>query len=138
MRRGIITCASVISLICGFAVLVTGFQNSGLNPPSLRLGRDFYVTATHTPIGSTVAFYNTRWGPYTGSIVDVAAPGKRPRTVSKAFGPLAGVCYRHFTFPDGRVMWSFLVSAWYALVFSAILPLIQVIRLFRAKGIKGS
>jgi hypothetical protein len=70
-----------------------------------------------------VWFYSDQW-PYRGSIIQVDG---QPPLLRQAGFDFSGIYYRIFRFPADST-WSLVVSLWYPIVLSAILPALWIYR----------
>jgi hypothetical protein len=82
-------------------ILLLGFGANYLHPRQhyLSLGRDFHMSMS----GWGVSFYSdASYGPYGGSIMGFSDNPNSPQVS----GFNLPVYYRHFRWPNGRVMWT--------------------------------
>jgi hypothetical protein len=80
-------------------------------------------------------FSDASYGPYTGSIISISAPGKAASVRSEGFDGI-GVYYRCFRWPGGTSLWTLSVSLIYFLALSAVPPVIWIAR--RARRVDPS
>lgn len=129
MSRAFNTTALISALLLAVAValIVSSFRKSS-HEPLVSLSPTFHVTATD----ARLAFFNTRRGPYRGSVLflDFIDAGVQ----IAAFGNSMGIYYRHIRWPTGEVIWSLMVSLWYPTVLLSVLPAIWVLRHIRIRS----
>jgi len=83
-----------------------------------------------------VFFNDAGCGPYTGSIIEILGPqGQRGANSPNitGFGDTAGIYYRYIIWPDGRKLWTLLISLRYPLILALPMPLIWLVRNYRRR-----
>ncbi|MEX0776470.1 MAG: hypothetical protein WD042_12270 [Phycisphaeraceae bacterium] len=93
--------------------------------PHLSFGQGFHVgVCNFRDWDFRLAFFSdAQYGPYRGSIIDLTGT-----VAMHGFGDRYGVYYRHVQWPAGATFWTLLVSIWYPIIATAILPSIWLLR----------
>ena len=114
MKRPYHRLVLVSAIVCGLT-LVAFFVSHHLDPRrhGIAVTSRFHVGF----FDGGVWFYSDQW-PYRGSIIQVNG---QPPLLRQAGFDLSGIYYRFLRFPADST-WSLMVSFWYPVLLSAILP----------------
>ena len=137
MPRRFFSVASFASAVLAGGTLVLWLATFVTNPwdHHVSLTNRIHIGVWGGPGGDTlgrlVIFNDAEYGPYRGSIIQLG-DGKGnlyPRFDRElVWGDSFGVYYRYFRWPDGRTLWTLMVSLWYPLLLFAVLPVVWVFR----------
>lgn len=101
----------------------------------ISFSRGFHVSVWRGPAGDTlgrlVVFNNAEYGPYSGSTIQIVDEkgNASPRLDRKIeWGDTCGFYYRYFRWPDGKTLWTLMLSLWYPLLAFCILPAFWLLR----------
>ena len=103
---------SVILLGVGVSLWVAAL-NSNQWDHRLSLGNSFHIgVCAHGLDGRLAFFSDSEYGPYQGSIIQIA--GIPPLEREIRFGDRLGIYYRYLRFADeGPILWTLMISLWY-------------------------
>jgi hypothetical protein len=93
----------------------------------LSLGDEFHLGVWGRGINTYfVVFSDAEYGPYRGSIISLNGDPPFDRVVK--IGPSWGIYFRYFQDADGA-LWTLMVSLWYPIAISAVLPVVHMLSL---------
>lgn len=117
MISTVLSCFSLLLLLIGYTI--------SPDEKYISLSANFHVSILNDGLDSRIVCFNdANAGPYRGSLVGFAGDDY-PHTT--AFGSSAGIYYRHFEWPD-TTLWTLMISLWYPIAVSALLPTRYLIR----------
>ena len=119
--------AAATSLGCLIVLLAMAIASVAIDPEGiwLTVTDGFHMQLTRRDLNVRMVFFNdAEDGPYRGSMMSVVGAEGDMYSLFEdeaSFGDTAGIYYRYFRGADGT-LWTLMISLWYPVALSAVLP----------------
>lgn len=129
---GITSCASAALLLISVTLFIAGHWLTAHHyHPSIN--DHFHIgVLSGRGEGMLVFFSDADYGPYRGSIIDLN------NSVTGTYGDGPGYYYRSFSKAGTPLLWTLMVSLWYAIIPASILPTIYSLLWLRRRHTSSS
>ena len=137
MTNRLLNLAAILSTIFLVVLIVAWFVAGEVQPTEkhLSLSSGCYLSIDAWGPSRTDArleiFNDAQYGPYRGSIIEIAGPNYPSRISKITFGDTAGIYYRYFRWPDDRKLWTLSLSLIYPALVALAAPILCLVHQIR-------